>query len=135
MLAPVLVHEVSVDRAACRQRTVGTSTGKMPSGESMSGHLLYIVGPSGAGKDALLDYARARLPAGSAVRFVRRWITLPARLERRAREMPVEIERRLSRASQFPPPEGVAVLEIGNDQALEVAGEAMLEVIRHPRRS
>lgn len=44
----------------------------------MIGRLLYIVGPSGAGKDALLDYARARIPEEANVRFARRWITRQA---------------------------------------------------------
>ena len=46
----------------------------------MTGRLIYIVGPSGAGKDALLDYARAHLSDSetSRVRFARRWITRPA---------------------------------------------------------
>ena len=44
----------------------------------MAGKLIYVVGPSGAGKDALLDYARAHLPAGLDVRFAQRWITRAA---------------------------------------------------------
>lgn len=45
-----------------------------------SGRLLYVVGPSGVGKDSLLDYARANLPGASHVRFARRTITRPATL-------------------------------------------------------
>ena len=42
------------------------------------GRLIYVVGPSGAGKDSLLDWVRARLPANSAVRLAQRTITRPA---------------------------------------------------------
>jgi phosphonate metabolism protein PhnN/1,5-bisphosphokinase (PRPP-forming) len=42
------------------------------------GRLIYVVGPSGAGKDSLLDWMRQRLPAGSSVRLARRTITRPA---------------------------------------------------------
>lgn len=44
----------------------------------MKGRLVYIVGPSGSGKDSVIDYARSRLPAGSNVAFARRTITRPA---------------------------------------------------------
>lgn len=43
-----------------------------------SGRLIYLIGPSGCGKDSLLQYARARIPASASVRFVRRYITRPA---------------------------------------------------------
>lgn len=45
----------------------------------MSGRLIYVVGPSGAGKDSVLEYARTHLPADAGVIFARRFITrLPA---------------------------------------------------------
>ena len=40
----------------------------------MKGGLIYVMGPSGAGKDTLLRYARARL-AGESVVFAHRYIT------------------------------------------------------------
>jgi phosphonate metabolism protein PhnN/1,5-bisphosphokinase (PRPP-forming) len=42
------------------------------------GRLIYVVGPSGAGKDSLLEWIRARLPADTGVRLARRTITRPA---------------------------------------------------------
>ena len=41
----------------------------------MSGRLIYVVGPSGAGKDSVLEYARTRLAADSGLIFARRFIT------------------------------------------------------------
>lgn len=46
----------------------------MPDG----GHLVLVVGPSGAGKDAVLEAARADLPPGPSIRFATRVITRPA---------------------------------------------------------
>ncbi|HTJ95355.1 MAG TPA: phosphonate metabolism protein/1,5-bisphosphokinase (PRPP-forming) PhnN [Pararobbsia sp.] len=43
----------------------------------MTGRLIYVMGPSGAGKDTLLAFARARL-AGSSVLFAHRYITRTA---------------------------------------------------------
>ncbi len=42
------------------------------------GALVYVMGPSGAGKDSVLDCARALLPPGSPVIFAHRYITRPA---------------------------------------------------------
>lgn len=44
----------------------------------MKGRLIYVVGPSGAGKDSVIGYARARLPADAGVAFAQRTITRPA---------------------------------------------------------
>ncbi|HTV37381.1 MAG TPA: phosphonate metabolism protein/1,5-bisphosphokinase (PRPP-forming) PhnN [Xanthobacteraceae bacterium] len=43
----------------------------------MQGRLVHVMGPSGAGKDTLLDYARARVDP-AAVIFAHRFITRPA---------------------------------------------------------
>lgn len=42
------------------------------------GRLVYLVGPSGAGKDSLLEWVRARLQGNPEVRLARRTITRPA---------------------------------------------------------
>lgn len=43
----------------------------------MNGRLIYVMGPSGAGKDTLLAFARRRV-SGSRVLFAHRYITRPA---------------------------------------------------------
>ena len=43
----------------------------------MTGRLVYVVGPSGSGKDSLLDWARARIGADVPVVFAHRYITRP----------------------------------------------------------
>lgn len=45
------------------------------------GRLLYVVGPSGAGKDAVLAWVREHLPGGAPIVFARRTITRPPKGE------------------------------------------------------
>jgi ribose 1,5-bisphosphokinase len=42
----------------------------------MNGRLIYVMGPSGAGKDSLLDFARARVKS-EPILFAHRYITRP----------------------------------------------------------
>jgi ribose 1,5-bisphosphokinase len=44
----------------------------------MEGSLVYVMGPSGAGKDSVLARARALLPPDAPVVFAHRYITRPA---------------------------------------------------------
>jgi ribose 1,5-bisphosphokinase len=44
----------------------------------MKGRLIYVVGPSGSGKDSVIQYARERLSVNSNVVFAQRTITRPA---------------------------------------------------------
>lgn len=41
------------------------------------GRLVYVMGPSGSGKDSLLAESRRQLPAGAPVAFAHRYITRP----------------------------------------------------------
>lgn len=43
----------------------------------MRGNLIYLIGPSGAGKDSLIAYARGRLDGTSRLLFAHRYITRP----------------------------------------------------------
>ena len=47
------------------------------------GRLLYVIGPSGAGKDSVIGYARGQLPAGARVRFADGAETLERNAEER----------------------------------------------------
>jgi len=42
-----------------------------------AGALVYVMGPSGAGKDSLIQYARRKLAASQPVLFAHRYITRP----------------------------------------------------------
>lgn len=44
----------------------------------MSSRLIYVVGPSGSGKDSLMAYARTSLAGQALVQFAHRYITRPA---------------------------------------------------------
>jgi ribose 1,5-bisphosphokinase len=44
----------------------------------LSNRLVYVVGPSGSGKDSVMAYARAQLAGQPLVQFAHRYITRPA---------------------------------------------------------
>lgn len=44
----------------------------------LSNRLLYVVGPSGSGKDSIMAFARAQLAGQPMVQFAHRYITRPA---------------------------------------------------------
>lgn len=47
--------------------------------KNASARLVYVVGPSGSGKDSLLAYARRHVPNGTPLAFAHRYITRPMR--------------------------------------------------------
>ena len=47
--------------------------------DDSSPKLFWVAGPSGAGKDSIMAWARERLPAGAPVVFAHRYITRSAR--------------------------------------------------------
>jgi len=49
----------------------------LPDTDPAAGRLVVLVGPSGVGKDTVLDGLRARLSGNSEVRFVQRTVTRP----------------------------------------------------------
>ena len=68
----------------------------------MSGTFFAVVGPSGAGKDTVLDYAREALADNHRFSFPQRWITRPADAQGE-QHMPVSRERfaRMKREGAF----------------------------------
>lgn len=189
------------------------SVTRYESGDASTGRLFYVVGPSGAGKDSLLQYVKQRLGDNHAIVFAHRYITRPAdaggenhvsldraefarreqagafamqwdshghrygigieidhwlerrldvivngsraylsralarypnltvvwitapaellqeRLRQRGRESERAVESRLARAGSFQMPEGVRMVEIVNDAALDHAGEQLVRAL------
>lgn len=78
---PLLIDAISVSvepAAGAPFRVIHRARLGRPLRSPRTGRLVYLVGPSGAGKDSLLAWARDNLPAGLEVRFARRTITRPA---------------------------------------------------------
>lgn len=68
---------------------------------SARGHLVLVVGPSGAGKDALIDFARAQLGCDPNFHFVRRIITRPASVGEDHEPIDIAEFQRRARAGAF----------------------------------
>lgn len=79
----------------------------MMASAGQGGRLVYVMGPSGAGKDSILHYAALRLADDVRFSFPRRWITRPA-------------------DSGAEP----GICRISNDGGLAEAGEAFLALLR-----
>ena len=47
----------------------------------MNQRLMYVMGPSGAGKDSLLDWLKTKLPPQSPIRFAKRTIDRPLQVQ------------------------------------------------------
>ncbi|WP_456679695.1 MULTISPECIES: phosphonate metabolism protein/1,5-bisphosphokinase (PRPP-forming) PhnN [unclassified Bradyrhizobium] len=65
------------------------------------GHLVLVVGPSGAGKDTLIDYARVQLQSDPSFHFVRRIITRPPSIGENHESIGVEEFQRRASAGRF----------------------------------
>ncbi|MCP3418651.1 phosphonate metabolism protein/1,5-bisphosphokinase (PRPP-forming) PhnN [Bradyrhizobium brasilense] len=65
------------------------------------GQLVLVVGPSGAGKDTLIDYARAHSESGPCFHFVRRVITRPPSIGEDYESIGVEEFQRQASAGKF----------------------------------
>src|SRR5271165_6732831 len=70
----------------------GNATLGLPEAEGDATMLVLVVGPSGAGKDSLLNGARAAFAGDARVHFVRRVITRPADPEGEDHEPVTEAE-------------------------------------------
>ena len=82
-----------------------------------AGRLLYFMGPSGAGKDSLLDWLRQHLPPDLPVQWARRTISRPA--------MPgCEVHESTT-------PEAHAALRAANAFALEWEANGLAYGVRH----
>ncbi|WP_420965371.1 phosphonate metabolism protein/1,5-bisphosphokinase (PRPP-forming) PhnN [Bradyrhizobium sp. B120] len=65
------------------------------------GHLVLVVGPSGAGKDTLIDFARAQLQPDPCFHFVRRIITRPPSVGEDHESVDIEEFQRRASAGAF----------------------------------